>query len=576
MPRFRSCAGLLAAALFLASPSVARAEDVAPPASALVEDPDEAAYDVPGRIVVDLRDELGASDVLRLAAELGVVLSASALEPETRVEIAAVPIGEESAFIAKLRGDPRVESVEPLARVRASFVPNDPLFADQWHLDRIGAPRAWDFATGRGVTVAVVDTGIACEDHGPYAKGSDLARTECVEGRNFVQGTTHASDDQGHGTHVAGTIAQSTDNGLGAAGLAFHARLMPVKVLNAEGWGSTVDVADGIRWAADHGAQVINLSLGGPRNAGVLGRAIAHARARGAVVVAAAGNTSGRVQYPGATAGVIAVSATDARDEIARFSSRGDAIDLAAPGVEVVQQTICNRGLDRCERFPGFSGTSMAAPHVAGAAAMLVSLGVSQPDEVEARLKSSSRSRGTRLEERRRYGAGLLDAAAAVERVTFGHAAVRLIALAMGAWIAGRGRLRRSSLARPSFWLLALMTGPGLFFAAPWALPRTSLAVELLARPFADWDLALDVNLHRWLPLAHVGVPLAFVALAFGARRFRPAIAGVATGTAAYLVSVAVLGEAFLPFGRVALVLWCALHAAACLWIARVSLIEPA
>ena len=576
MPRFRSCAGLLAAALFLANPSVARAEDVAPPASALVEDPDEAAYDVPGRIVVDLRDELGASDVLRLAAELGVVLSASALEPETRVEIAAVPIGEESAFIAKLRGDPRVESVEPLARVRASFVPNDPLFADQWHLDRIGARRAWDFATGRGVTVAVVDTGIACEDHGPYAKGSDLARTECVEGRNFVQGTTHASDDQGHGTHVAGTIAQSTDNGLGAAGLAFHARLMPVKVLNAEGWGSTVDVADGIRWAADHGAQVINLSLGGPRNAGVLGRAIAHARARGAVVVAAAGNTSGRVQYPGATAGVIAVSATDARDEIARFSSRGDAIDLAAPGVEVVQQTICNRGLDRCERFPGFSGTSMAAPHVAGAAAMLVSLGVSQPDEVEARLKFSSRSRGTRLEERRRYGAGLLDAAAAVERVTFGHAAVRLIALAMGAWIAGRGRLRRSSLARPTFWLLALMTGPGLFFAAPWAMRRTSLAVELLARPFADWDLALDVNLHRWLPLAHVGVPLAFVALAFGARRFRPAIAGVATGTAAYLVSVAVLGEAFLPFGRVALVLWCALHAAACLWIARVSLIEPA
>jgi serine protease len=270
------------------------------------------------------------------------------------------------------------------------------------------------------------------------------------------------------------------------------------------------------------------------------------------------------------------VSATDARDEIARFSSRGDAIDLAAPGVEVVQQTICNRGLDRCERFPGFSGTSMAAPHVAGAAAMLVSLGVSQPDEVEARLKSSSRSRGTRLEERRRYGAGLLDAAAAVERVTFGHAAVRLIALAMGAWIAGRGRLRRSSLARPSFWLLALMTGPGLFFAAPWAMLRTSLAVELLARPFADWDLALDVNLHRWLPLAHVGVPLALVALAFGARRFRPAIAGVATGTAAYLVSVAVLGEAFLPFGRVALVLWCALHAAACLWIARVSLVEPA
>src|SRR5690606_25816301 len=142
---------------------------------------------------------------------------------------------------------------------------------------------------------------------GPFTKASDLALTGCVEGTSFVRGT-RANDDHGHGTHVAGTIAQSTNNGIGGVGLAFKARLMPVKVLSSNGWGTTAGVAAGIRWAADHGAQVINLSLGGPRNSKVIQAAVDHARSRGAIIVAAAGNSGGAVGYPGASEGVIGVS----------------------------------------------------------------------------------------------------------------------------------------------------------------------------------------------------------------------------------------------------------------------------
>src|SRR6185295_15106897 len=192
-------------------------------------------------------------------------------------------------------------------------------------------------------------------------------------------------------------------------------------------WGTTADVADGIRWAAEHGAQVINLSLGGPRNSSVLQKAIDFAVSRGVVVVAAAGNTGGRVQFPGASDGVIGVSASDPDDKIAKFSSRGEGVDIAAPGVKVTQQTICNKGRDKCERFPGYSGTSMASPHVAGAAALVVSLGVTDPVAVEEALRKSARVIDDSDAGQKLYGAGILHAGAAVERVTLHHALVRLL-----------------------------------------------------------------------------------------------------------------------------------------------------
>ncbi len=539
---------------------------------------DPTAYDVPGELIVDAKDGLDDASILSLARDYGLHFSPTALERETREELAEVPLDREAELLDRLAHDARVESVEPLAMVRASFAPNDPLLKDQWHMERIGASRAWDFATGRGVTVAVVDTGIACEDYGPYTKGSDLSDTECVTGWNFVTKNEHANDDQGHGTHVAGTIAQSTNNGIGAAGVAFHARLMPVKVLNENGFGTTADVADGIRWAAEHGAQVINLSLGGPRNSRVLQKAIDFAVGHGAVVVAAAGNTGGRVQFPGASDGVIGVSATDADDKLAKFSSRGDGVDIAAPGVNVTQQTICNKGREKCQDFKSYNGTSMASPHVAGAAALVVSLGVTDPVAVEEALRKGARVIDGSPAGQKLYGAGVLQAADTVERITLHHALVRLLALAGLTLLIARGARRKNAAAatpwRLDYWLPALATGPGLFFFAPWILPRVHLAVDVLARPLADVDLLVGVSLHRFLPLANALLPFGLTALAFGVKKLRPAIAGFSAGTAAYLASIVILADAAGPFGRIPLVLWCAGNAAACAWIARTNLAE--
>jgi serine protease len=539
---------------------------------------EETAWDVPGQILVDARDDLGTSDIAALASDFGFSFVPTRLEKSTHIEIVSGVFSDLAGVLARLARDPRVESAEPLAQVHAMFVPNDPEMKQQWHISRINAERAWDFGIGRGVTVAVVDTGIACEDHGPFVKGSDLKETECVPGWNFVAGNEHANDDQGHGTHVAGTIAQSTNNGFGVTGVAFGARLMPVKVLNEDGWGTTADVADGIRWAADHGAHVINLSLGGPRNSRVLQSAVDHARSLGVVIVAAAGNSGSNVGYPGASDGVIGVSATNTDDKLATFSSRGKGVDIAAPGVKVVQQTICEKGRKGCVILPGWNGTSMASPHVAGAAALVMGLGVTDAVAVEDALRDGARKVDDSASGRLLYGAGILDAAASVSAVTVRQTIYRLAALLLTTlFVARAARKKSESSTNPWRWdflLAALATGPGLFFFAPWILPRVSLPVDVLARPIADMDLLVGVSLHRFLPLASALLPFAFTAVLFGVKRLRPFIAGLATGTAAYMFATVALHSAAAPFGRLAFVVWCGLNAAACLWIARTNLAE--
>ena len=534
--------------------------------------------DIPGQIVVDFKDDAPESDIRSLLVDtLGLTFAATPLEATTRIEIASVASALEGSVLARLNADPRVEYAEPLARVQAYYTPNDPLYKDQWHLDKIGAPSAWHYTTGRGVTVAVVDTGIACEDFESFVKVSDLGRTRCVEGFNFVNNTPHANDDQGHGTHVAGTIAQSTNNGHGAAGIAYDAQLMPVKVLAANGSGTTAAVADGIRWAADHGAQVINLSLGGSRPAQVLQKAVEHALAKGAVVIAAAGNSGGSVGYPAAHDGVIAVSASDRNDKLASFSSRGAEVDIAAPGVDVVQQTICEGGKGKCERFPAYNGTSMATPHVAGVAAQLVSQGITDPGAIERHLKATARVVDTSDGAKKLFGAGVLDAATAVRQTATTHALARFALLAaIAGWAAWSAR-KANGLAKvlsPGFLLAALVTGPGLLFFAPLVSPVPLLALDVLARPLGDLDLLVSPWLHRWLPLANVLVPFGLTTLFLGFKKLRPTLAGASVGTAAYLGSVLALGETFPPVTRLMMLGWVAANALLCAFLGRFLLTE--
>jgi serine protease len=462
--------------------------------------------EVPGEIAVDIRDDLSQSAVAQLATQFGLSLhpNSSWSSAHDNLEVADVDPTGEDAILDALMQDPRVEHAERMALLRATFVPNDPLYADkQWHLRRVGAERAWNYTCGQGVTVAVIDTGIACFDKGPFSRGSDLVGTRCRGGWNFVADSAEAYDDHGHGTHVAGTIAQTTNNGIGTAGLAYCATLMPVKVLNKQGFGTVANVAEGIRFAADEGAQVINLSLGGPIRSRILEDAVNHALEKGVVVVAAAGNSGKKVGWPAAYPEVLAVSATDDGDGIAWFSSRGSEIAIAAPGVSVTQQTVCNGGRDKCEVFRTFNGTSMASPHVAGVAAMIEALGVTRAVAVRGILRTSAHP----MQDKELFGAGILDGGAAVWRVFWGHFALRAAALAgLGWWLLRDRRMPKfvPPVRMASVLAGGLLAGTGLFPLAPlfgigarggWL----GTIVQLAMHPLGEWDLLVGAGFHRWL-----------------------------------------------------------------------------
>ena len=551
-----------------------------PPALASDEAEAMLPAELEGEIVVDVRDDATEADIADLARTYGIELTPNSpwSDAHDKLEDAHVSAADKPRLLELLARDPRVEHAEAMSVLRASFVPDDPLYGEkQWHLKRVGAERAWNYACGRGVTVAIIDTGVACWNEGPFSRGSDLAGTRCERGYDFVNDRDEAADDHGHGTHVAGTIAQTTNNGKGAAGLAFCASLMPIKVLTRQGWGTVANVAEGIRFAADEGAQVINLSLGGPIKSKILEDAVEHAIARGVVIVAAAGNSGRSVGYPAAYDGVVAVSASDANDKIAWFSSRGPEIAIAAPGVAVTQQTVCDGGKNHCEIFGTFNGTSMAAPHVAGAAALLMSVGVTEPSAVRAALAAGA----TPKDDASLYGAGVLDAGASVARAVNHHRFGRLAAFVALAWFAASRIRRRGGRFRLSL-SMALGAMIGAFGLVPFApelgaLVHTNamrLWLELAARPFGEWDLALGAGAHRWLLLAGALPVIAAAATLFGVRRARPILGGFALGTAALATQLAVSGDAAFVFGTWAMRLYALASVAVCLWIARIALDE--
>ena len=312
--------------------------------------------------------------------------------------------------------------------------PNDTFYSFQWHMSNdvtggIYIEDAWEIETGDpNVIIAVVDTGVAYEDFGDFRQAPDLTGTSFVPGYDFVNDDEHPNDHQGHGTHVAGTIGQSTNNGLGVAGVAFGCSLMPVKVLDADGTGDHFTIARGIRFAAENGAKVINLSFGSSSRSKTMEQAVAYAYRAGATVVCAAGNDflrgNARFYPAGYDDYCIAVAATRYDDTRAPYSNTGSYVDVAAPGGDtsvdqnrdgyvdgILQQTFALDPTDFAYFF--FQGTSMAAPHVSGVAALLVSHGVTRPDDVRAAIENSAIDMGAPGWDPQ-YGHGLLNARAAL------------------------------------------------------------------------------------------------------------------------------------------------------------------
>ncbi len=269
------------------------------------------------------------------------------------VQEVVLPAGAQvGSSLKQYRSHAQVEYAEPNFVAQRFMTPNDTLYAKQWNLAKISAPTAWDVSQGGYGPIAIVDTGID-------AGHSDLSG-EVSGGYNFVSSSNDTTDDNGHGTHVAGIIAGVTNNTNGVASIGYKGGLMPIKVLDANGSGTYGDVASGITYAADHGAKIINLSLGGSSASQTLQSAVSYAEQRGVIVVAAAGNNGNNAAvYPADYPGVIAVSATTSSDDLASFSSYGSNIIVSAPGVGIIS-TYNNGG------YATMSGTSMAAPEVAG------------------------------------------------------------------------------------------------------------------------------------------------------------------------------------------------------------------
>jgi len=342
----------------------------------------------PAAVLVRFRD--GVSRVKQAAVYADMGLRPDGEIPGLGVISLAAPVGREQQVVAALRGRPEVLFAELDYRAAAAGAPNDPALGKQWALARINAPAAWNAVTGTAaVTIAVVDSGITLNHPDLAAKlwtnpgeisGNRIdddgnGQVDDVHGWHYYHRwagsmpvpaeDANVEDDYGHGTHVAGIAAAATDNGIGIAGISWGATVMPVKVLDQYGNGFYSEIAAGIVYAADNGAAVINLSLGGAPASETLCAAVARAGAAGALVVAAAGNAGAAVFYPAACAGALAVAATDQVDGHPSFSNFGPEVDLAAPGVDIYSTWPWVGG------YFTKTGTSMAAPHVSGVAALV-------------------------------------------------------------------------------------------------------------------------------------------------------------------------------------------------------------
>lgn len=320
--------------------------------------------------------------------------------PLIRAVVVNVPAQRVFTLSAKLRAQPKVERIDEDRKVR--WLRNMPDFSAPdmsdlrhqlrrlpsaapaekgpnipWGVQRVGAPLAWARTQGEGAAVAVIDTGIDATH--PDLSGQVLGGINILD----PQHPDRWADDEGHGTHVSGTIAGKGAAG-GVAGVAPRAKLWAVKVLDKDGNGNYSDVIAGIQWAMDHGIKIANMSLGADEGSEPLHRAVQAALEKGMLIVAASGNSGGSVGYPGAYPEVVAVGAADSSDKVAPFSSRGPEVSYIAPGVDILS-TKMGGG------YQTLSGTSMASPHVSGMAALAFAEGATTPSALRAALDRAAK-----------------------------------------------------------------------------------------------------------------------------------------------------------------------------------------
>lgn len=375
-------------------------------------------------------------------------------------EPVVVPVENVRGAVADLREQPGVQYAAPnviahAAGARAAqYLPDDPeMNRLQWNFlgsYGVGAAEAWANAIaagrpgGKGVTVAVLDTGVAYSNRPPFKRSPDFTSRQFVRGYDYVDDDPYPNDLSGHGTHVAGTLAEATDNRVAVAGLAYGVKVMPIRVLDANGAGNAGDIARGLRLAVNRKAKLINLSLEFDERtrAGDIPQvleALDYARSRGVLVVGATGNEEAdQVSYPARSPSVMAVGSTTERGCLSRFSNGGSGIDIVAPGGgpdarvrgdsrcrgkltgrSVYQVTFMGRSPTRFGLPDTYEGTSMAVPHVTATAALVIATGVvganPSPNTLQRHLERSARDLGMKGPDSL-YGWGLLDAARATAK----------------------------------------------------------------------------------------------------------------------------------------------------------------
>ncbi|PKK88252.1 MAG: hypothetical protein CVV64_19630 [Candidatus Wallbacteria bacterium HGW-Wallbacteria-1] len=496
----------------------------------------------------------------------------------------SVPEGENTTqFISYLPAMDAGAGAAAGAGAGAAAYPNDPYYRYQWHMNMVGSDASWPKFRGTGVIVAVVDTGIAYTDNGRIKQVEDLKGVLFEKGYDFVDDDDIAVDENGHGTHVAGTIAQATNNGMGVAGLAHGAILMPIRVLDRFGSGSLTDVADGIRWAADHGAKVINLSLGSPSSDPILEKACQHAVAKGCIVVCASGNSNtNRKFYPAGYDCNMAVSALDSAGNRAFYSNYGDWIDICAPGGDVrsdrnrdgqpdgvLQCTIDPRDPSKSV-YAQFMGTSMAAPHVAGAAAVVLAAGRAPAKNVRQLLCSTSRP-----VPEKGLGSGCVHVGDAIQATGFERDYRRffLSVLVMAAVFAGGGIARwKKVFWRPSFIVAFVLTISGLSIVRAFNLPIGSIG-DLLFMSLVEWieslvdsDLAYNPFIYSFL------IPVGYSMVTMGHQSGKRSALAFCIGYATILIDSAFFGHgdvSLIPGVSILDTLWLVGNAAVVTVVAR-------